>query len=103
MLSYVLIAVIILMIVSAMLILIIKPKNFPFYNIYGTRSTSGEYMKMQWVRLLDIFVLAPFALWLGHRLETDEFQPIAVPYLLYVYALLTFAYNFANFVRNAGW
>ena len=91
--------VILLIILSIVAIVAMKPENFPFYDIYATKSDTFE--KNQWVRLVDIFVLGPFAIWLGYKLYTDPCREWKiVPYLLFAYAYGTIVYNFTNYYNN---
>ncbi|XWV25612.1 hypothetical protein QJ856_gp0141 [Tupanvirus deep ocean] len=90
---------IILIFVSIGFIYFMGPEKFPFYNIYATRK--NEFEKQQWVRLLDIFVLGPFAIWLGYKLQTDPTKCWGIiPYILYAYAFGTIVYNFTNYYNN---
>lgn len=93
------IIVILLIVISIFLIVIMGAENFPFYGWYSTKQK--EYEKMQWVRLLDILVLGPFAIWLANKLQKDETKKWGIiPYLLYTYGFCTIVYNFINFYQN---
>lgn len=84
-------------VISVMIILIFGPNKFPFYHWYGIRR--NEFEKKQWVRLLDILILGPFAIWLAVKLQEDAKWGI-VPYLLYAYAYGTIVFNFTNYYQN---
>jgi len=91
--------VILLILMSLIFIYWIGPEKFPFNGMYSIKKT--EYQKKQWVRLLDIFILGPFAIWLGYKLQTDKTKSWGViPYLLYAYAFGTIVYNFLNYRKN---
>ncbi|AGC01744.1 hypothetical protein H012_gp721 [Acanthamoeba polyphaga moumouvirus] len=91
--------VIFLIVVSILFIIIFGSKKFPFYSFYATRK--NQFEKKQWIRLLDILILGPFALWLGYKLQTDNCKSWSIiPYLLYIYAFGTIVYNFSNYYQN---
>lgn len=93
------IIVLLIIVLSIIFICSFGPDNFPFYSIYSTKMV--EYEKQQWVRLLDIIVLGPIAIWLGYQLESDKTKSWGiVPYLLYSYAFGTIVYNFINYYKN---
>lgn len=93
------IIVILFIALSIAAIIIFKPKNFPFYDLYAENET--KFNKHQWVRLVDIFLLGPFAIWLGYKLSVDKCTNWnIVPYLLYIYAYGTIVYNFSNYYNN---
>lgn len=91
--------VVILIILSVFFMVFMGPEKFPFHGLYSTKRK--EHEKKQWVRLLDIFVLGPFALWLGYTMQKDDSTKWKyVPYLLYAYAYGTIVYNFMNYYKN---
>lgn len=78
---------------------VIGPKNFPTFNLYSTGSPS--FIKQQWVRMIDILILGPFALWLGYQLQKDSNRSWGIiPYLLYAYAFGTIVYNYSNLIAQ---
>lgn len=96
--NVILIIIILLIIVSVCYIAYIKPGEWFFKSIYSADKSSSTIQKRQWVRVLDILVLGPFALWLGYKLQQDQWK--VVPLLLYAYAYGTIVYNFLNYVLN---
>lgn len=89
---------ILLIIICIVFIYLYGPEKFPLYSLYSTKN--NEYEKKQWVRLLDIFVLGPVAIWIGYKLQTDTKSWGIIPYLLYIYAFGTIVYNFMNYYKN---
>jgi uncharacterized protein YqhQ len=94
----ILILIILAIIVSICYIAYINPGKWFFRSIYSADKVSSTIQKRQWVRVLDILVLGPFALWLGYKLQQDGWK--VVPWLLYTYAYGTIVYNFLNYVLN---
>ena len=91
--------VIILILLSILFIYFFGSNRFPFYRKYSIKLQ--EYEKKQWIRLFDILILGPFAIWLGYKLQTDNTKCWGIiPYLLYLYAFGTIVYNFANYYKN---
>lgn len=97
---YVVIAVILVVMI---IMTIVGPENMPTFKLYSTGKSEctcpTEFIKKQWVRVLDVLVLGPFALWLGYRLQTDGYG--IVPYILYAYAFGTIVYNYSNMLAYA--
>ncbi len=89
---------IIITLASILFITVYGPEKFPLYNIYATKNVTFE--KRQWIRLLDIFVLGPVAIWIGYKLQSDTKSWGIIPYLLYIYAYATIVYNFTNYYKN---
>lgn len=95
---YILLITLFLIIIGIISIILWGPEIIPFYNIYAVNK-NGNFEKGQWVRLLDIFVLAPMGLYLGYILEkSGEFG--LFPYFIYSYSIGTAVYNFGNYWKN---
>lgn len=91
----ILLIIIILVLVCLTYIWIYGPDNFIFYKVY----TSNAFEKKQFVRLIDIFIASPFALYLAYKLEQDKKWGI-IPYLLYCYAVTTIVFNYSNYYKK---
>lgn len=61
------------------------------------KSSINEYQKSQIVRLYDVFLLAPFLFYVGHKAKgIKEWQRYGV----YAIALTTILYNGRNYIKN---
>lgn len=83
---------------SVIYIAYINPGKWFFKSAYSENNVVGTIQKKQWVRMLDILVLGPFAIWLGYQLRLEQWR--VVPWLLYAYGYGTIVYNFLNFKLN---
>jgi hypothetical protein len=92
--NYLIIYLIFLIIVSILYVTWI----YKFVDIYSTKTQNFE--KRQWVRLLDIFVLGPFAIWLAFKIYVSEELPNWISYLLVTYAIGTIVFNYWNYRKN---
>lgn len=85
--------------------LVFENFDVPFLGMYrgGSVDSCGHINKRQWVRLLDIFILGPFGLYLGYLIYNGRNDEITKPvaFLIMVYGLLTIIYNGANYIKNS--
>ena len=74
----------------------------PFYSLYAEKADRActPWQKQQWVRLLDILVLGPVAIWLAYRVYYSKPISPVIGIFVLIYGLLTIVYNFSNYSRN---
>ena len=92
--------IIIAIIVVSIIIAISGP---PFMNLYQSSEVGecGYIAKHQLVRLLDIFVLGPAGIYLGHKILTEQAINPVWGVGAIIYGISTIYYNGANYLHNA--
>jgi hypothetical protein len=71
---------------------------YKFVNIYYIKNKNFE--KRQWVRLLDIFILGPFAIWLAFKIYNSKELSKWISYFLVTYGVGTIIFNLWNYRKN---
>ena len=60
-------------------------------------TTAGEISKSQTIRLVDVFLIAPFMLYIGYKAKgLKEWERVG----MYILAGATFYYNGNNYIKN---
>jgi len=91
--------IVIALLVISIILAIMGP---PFMNLYQSSDENqcGYIVKHQWMRLLDVFVLGPLGIYLGHKMLTEQLIHPAWGAAAIVYGVGTIAFNGNNYLYN---
>ncbi len=79
----------------------------PKYNLYSIFNSQNSFFeKKQYIRLIDVFILGPCAIWIANKIYIAQKNgnlttiPKIIPYLMVLYGSMTILYNGYNYIQN---
>ena len=80
---------------------------YPKYNLYSILYRQNTFFeKNQYIRLIDVFILGPSAIWIANRIYIAQnigkltTIPKIIPFLMVLYGSMTILYNGYNYIQN---